>query len=131
MEQTQQPISEQQRYLQRLSKIPGVISAAFVDSASNRVLEYLESDWNVHLPVVVRGFSHMLRAQAEVSRRFGLDEQLEAIQITLGSECHIFSPIAHNEQVFLLAVGDVSEANIGLLRFTVEDIANCAIVNTV
>jgi len=127
----EQPIAAQQHYLQRLASIPGVISAAFVDITTNRVLDFLDSEWNVHLQVVARGFSHMLRAQAEVSRRFKLDEQIEAYQITLGSECHIVSPVAHNEQVFLMAVGDVSQTNIGLLRFTVEDIASHAIVNTI
>ncbi|MEL6311138.1 MAG: roadblock/LC7 domain-containing protein, partial [Pseudomonadota bacterium] len=58
----------------------------------------------------------VVRCKNEAIKALGLDDQIEDILITLGTQLHLIRPLASNPAVFIYVALDKSKANLGMAR---------------
>ena len=106
--------------MDELMTIDGALCAALVDSGSGMILGQIGS--GVDLEVAAAGNTEVVRAKHKTMRALGLNDVIEDILITLGTQYHIIRPSASKEGVFLYVVLDKQRANLALARRKTQDV---------
>ena len=106
--------------LDELMTLDGAMCAAVVDSASGMMLGSVGS--GVDLEVAAAGNTEVIRSKMKTMRSLGLNDVIEDILITLGTQYHILRPSARKDGVFIYFVLDKQRANLAMARRKVLDV---------
>lgn len=104
-----------------LEDLAGFIGACLVDSESGIMLGNAGGG-DHDLEVAAAGNTEVLKAQASTMSMLGLDDSVEDVLISLGTQYHLIRPVSSNRTVFLYVALDRRAANLGLARMTVKKI---------
>ncbi|WP_213547011.1 hypothetical protein [Vannielia litorea] len=63
-----------------------------------------------------------MRAKNAAMQALGLDDHIEDILITLGTQYHLIRPLESNPAVFVNVAVDRKSANLGMARLTVKNV---------
>lgn len=100
--------------LKDVLKIDGAMCASLVDSNSGMMLG--SAGTGLDLELASAGNTEVVRAKLKTMKSLGLNEPIEDILITLGSQYHIIRPIRAKTGIFLYLVLDKVKANLALAR---------------
>jgi hypothetical protein len=104
--------------------IDGAIAAALVDMSSGMAVATVGNPKSLNLDVAAAGNTNVLRAKQKTMEELGLDEDIEDILITLGSQYHIIRPLMEDagKGLFLYFALDKAKANLAMARFKLSKI---------
>ncbi|MBY6049661.1 roadblock/LC7 domain-containing protein [Vannielia litorea] len=107
--------------LSNLTNLDGFIGACLVDSESGMMLA--SEDGNGILDLETAGAANMevVRAKNAAMQSLGLEDRIEDIMISLGSQIHLIRPLASNPDVFIYVALDRAKANLGMARLKVRE----------
>ena len=103
-----------QEALTQLLTVDGAMCAALVDSTSGMLLGSAGS--GLDLELAAAGNTEVVRAKLKTMKSLGLNDSIDDILITLGSQYHIIRPMAQKEGLFLYLVLDKQRINLALSR---------------
>lgn len=97
--------------------IEGAIGVALVDYESGMSLGFLGGSHQLDLEVAAAGNTEVVRAKMRTLAALSIDDVIEDILITLGSQYHLIRPLASSRgSLFLYLALDRSRANLALAR---------------
>ncbi|MEM6731547.1 MAG: roadblock/LC7 domain-containing protein [Myxococcota bacterium] len=102
--------------LESLASLDGFIGACVVDSESGMVLGSLGGGDRINLDIAAAGNTEVIRAKRKTVKSLALQDEIEDILISLGSQYHIMRPLETNDALFLYLALDRERANLGLAR---------------
>ncbi|CUH75579.1 hypothetical protein [Tropicibacter naphthalenivorans] len=108
--------------ISELKTIQGFIGACLVDSESGLMLASESSNRKFDLEAAGAANTEVVRAKNAAIKALGLDDHIEDILITLGSQLHLIRPLAANPSVFVYVALDRENANLGLARIKVKGV---------
>ncbi|SEB42248.1 hypothetical protein [Rhodobacter sp. 24-YEA-8] len=108
--------------ISELKKIAGFIGACLVDSETGLMLASESSGIKFDLEAAGAANTEVVRAKNAAMAALGLDDHIEDILITLGTQLHLIRPLASNPSVFVYVALDRSSANLGLARISVKKV---------
>lgn len=94
------------------SKLAGTLGVALVDYESGMCIA--TSDATIDMEVAAAGKMEVMKAQIQVMGELGVNEGIEDIIITLGSQYHIIRPV--DSTLFLYLAIDRKQGNLALAR---------------
>ncbi len=100
--------------LKDILRIDGAMCASLVDSNSGMMLG--SAGTGVDLELASAGNTEVVRAKLKVMKSLGLNEAIEDILITLGSQYHIIRPVQAKAGIFIYLVLDKLKANLAMAR---------------
>ena len=100
--------------LNALMTTDGAVCGALVDSASGMLMGSVGG--GVDMELAAAGNTEVVRAKLKTMKSLGLDDSIDDILITLGSQYHIIRPMAQKEGLFLYLVLDKQRSNLALAR---------------
>nr|WP_040766645.1 hypothetical protein [Tsukamurella sp. 1534] len=104
--------------LQEAMSIEGALGVALVDSSSGMALATAGDPAGFNLEVAAAGNSALVQAMSRTLGDLDLDDHIEDILITLGTQYQIVRPIRQGaEGLFLYLVLDRARANLAMARF--------------
>ncbi|MBL8297113.1 MAG: hypothetical protein JNN30_02090 [Rhodanobacteraceae bacterium] len=106
--------------LSALMQTDGALCAALVDANSGMTLG--KTGAGLDLDLAAAGNTEVLHAKLKTMRGLGLNDVIEDILITLGSQYHIIRPIATAAGLFVYLVLDKSQSNLALARHTCQHV---------
>lgn len=106
--------------LDQLMTLDGAMAVAIVDSASGMVMGKRGS--GINLDAAAAGNTEVVRAKTKTMRALGLQDVIEDILITLGTQYHVIRPLGKKPAVFLYLVLDKNKANLGMARYRTMEI---------
>ena len=98
-----------------LGELAGFIGACLVDSDSGLMLG-AEGGANFDLEAAAAGNTEVVRAKNAAKAALGLDDHIEDILITLGTQYHLIRPLQNSPEIFLYVALDRKTANLGMAR---------------
>ena len=104
-----------------LKEIAGFVGACLVDSDSGLMLG-AEGGAGFDLETAGAANTEVVRAKLRAMEALGLNESIEDILITLGSQYHLIRPLAQSPTVFIYVALDRKSANLGLARMQVKKV---------
>ena len=104
--------------LANIMTIDGCAACALVDSNSGLVLGKAGSG----IDLAGAGNTEVVRAKLKTMKSLKLNEGIEDILITLGSQYHIIRPMKNKEGLFLYVVLLKDRANLALARMKTADV---------
>lgn len=105
-----------------LKNITGFIGACLVDSESGLMLASEQGNGKFDLEAAGAANTEVVRAKNAAMAALGLDDHIEDILITLGTQFHLIRPLAANPSIFVYVALDRKTANLGMARLTVKNI---------
>ena len=102
-----------------LSEIAGFIGGCLVDSDTGLMLG-AEGGANFDLEAAAAGNTEVVKAKHAAKAALGLDDYIEDILITLGTQYHLIRPLQNMPSVFLYVALDRKTANLGMARIKVK-----------
>lgn len=100
--------------------IDGALAVALVDLSSGMALasEQGSSAKRLNLEVAAAGNTNVLRAKYETMKNLGINEGIEDILITLGSQIHLIRPVTSEsgKGLFIYLALDKAKANLAMAR---------------
>jgi hypothetical protein len=102
------------------SSLGGFIAAAIADSDSGMALGTAGGTKNFDIDVAAAANTEVVKAKAEAMKALKLDDAIEDILISLGSQYHLIRPLADNPEVFIYLALKRSEANLALARMRLK-----------
>ncbi|WP_309397642.1 hypothetical protein [Cerasicoccus maritimus] len=105
--------------LNPLTDIKGFIGACLVDSDSGMVLGMVGGG-ALNLEAAAAGNTEVVKAKRATMESLGLDDSIEDILITLGTQYHILRPLASNEAIFLYVAMNRAQANLAMARISLS-----------
>jgi hypothetical protein len=105
-------------------EVSGALAVAVVDLESGQPLAMAGS--GVNLNAAAAGRAKMVRAKMDLMRDLELDEQIDDILITLGTQYHVIRPLKGKgaSGLFLYHILDRDRTNLALARQTLGEVAN-------
>ena len=104
-----------------LGGLAGFIGACLVDSESGLMLGS-EGGANFDLEAAAAGNTEVVKAKNAAKEALGLDDYIEDILITLGTQYHLIRPLADMPSVFLYVALDKKAANLGMARLQAKKV---------
>ena len=95
--------------------IDGAIAAAVVDFASGMLLAGGGSP-AVDLEIAAAGNTEVMRAKMKTMKMLNLQDIIDDILISLGTQYHLIRPLSKHDGLFLYIVLDKSKSNLALAR---------------
>ncbi|MCZ7436190.1 MULTISPECIES: hypothetical protein [unclassified Micromonospora] len=104
--------------LKSAMSIDGAIGAALVDYTSGMTLGVAGGNGEVDLTVAAAGNTDVVRAKLRTIEMLKLDDEIEDILITLGSQYHLIRPLSNRtgKGLFLYLMVSKSRANLAMAR---------------
>ncbi len=104
--------------------IDGTIGAALVDHTSGMALGTIGGARDLDLNVAAAGNTDVVRAKLRTMEMLGIEEDIEDILITLGSQYHLIRPLTgrSGKGLFLYLALDRSRANLAMARHSLRKI---------
>ncbi|MEV0002967.1 hypothetical protein AB0H28_11850 [Micromonospora sp. NPDC050980] len=98
--------------------IDGAIGAALVDYTSGMTLGVAGGTGEIDLTVAAAGNTDVVRAKLRTIEMLKLDDEIEDILITLGSQYHLIRPLSNStgKGLFLYLMVSKSRANLAMAR---------------
>ncbi|MGF1554370.1 MAG: dynamin family protein [Paracoccaceae bacterium] len=115
------PMKDQVTDISALQDAKGFVGACIVDSDSGLMLGSIGGG-SLDLETAGAGNTEVVRAKLETMRNLGLDDAIEDILITLGTQYHLIRPLEHNPQVFIYLALDKKQANLGMARMALKKV---------
>lgn len=100
------------------NNVDGAIAALLGDSESGMLLASTGTGLDVE--VAAAGTTEFMRAKLNTMRALKLEDQLEDVLVTLGSQYHVIRPLSSNPSVFIYLALDRSRSNLALARLAVK-----------
>lgn len=123
--QFNQPISNATNNLnqsiEQLINIEGAIAAALVDRESG--LTFGQAGTGVNVEIAAASNSEIVKSNIKMINYLGLNDAIEDILLTLGSQHHLIRPLASHPNLFFYIVLDRANSNLVLARSIVSDVA--------
>jgi len=107
--------------ISELREISGFVGACLVDSESGLMIGS-EGGGALDLEMAAAGNTDFLRSKQKVRSDLGLNERIEDILITLGSQIHLIRPLEKSPTVFLYLALDKAASNLGMARIKLRKI---------
>lgn len=104
-----------QETLKRAMEVDGALSVAVIDWTSGVALASISH--GLDITVAAGGNSDVVRAKIKLMKALGLDDQIEDILITLGSQYHLIRILASNPSLFIYLALDKAQANLAMARY--------------
>ncbi len=105
--------------------IEGALGVALVDAQSGMALATAGEPSSFNLEIAAAGNSALVQAMSRTLGDLDLDDRIEDILITLGTQYQIVRPIHQgNDDLFLYLVLDRSRANLAMARFRLTKLAD-------
>ena len=108
--------------LQAAMSIEGAIGIALVDHASGMSLGQAGGGELLNLDIAAAGNTSVVQAKMRVMGELGLDDSIEDILITLGSQYHLIRPLAKEPNLFLYLALKRGQANLAMARHKLSSI---------
>ncbi|MGW2324948.1 hypothetical protein ACWC5C_04185 [Streptomyces sp. NPDC001700] len=107
-----------------LSSIEGATGAALVDYTSGMALGTLGGSANFDLNVAAAGNTDVVRAKLRTMEHLGIQDEIEDILITLGTQYHLIRLLKSRggNGLFLYLVLDSGRANLAMARHQLRKI---------
>ncbi len=102
--------------LESLMELDGAVAAALVDSNQGTTIGHLERGLRIDLSLVAQEISAVVLAEQNVIERLSLNDNLEAILVTLGEQYHLIHVAPRTPERFLCLVLDRDGANLMLAK---------------
>lgn len=115
-------------YKEKLSEcmaIDGALAVALVDVGSGMALATEQgSAKGLNLEVAAAGNTNVLRAKYDTMKNLGINEAIEDILITLGSQIHLIRPVTSEsgKGLFIYLALDKNKANLAMARHKLRQI---------
>lgn len=106
--------------LKELRGIDGFVGACLVDSDSGMVYA-TEGGGSLDLELAAAGNTEVVRAKRKTMAALDLDDKIEDILITLGTQYHIIRPLESNETVFIYVALERAKANLAFARLKLKE----------
>ncbi|MBU7597347.1 hypothetical protein JGS22_006790 [Streptomyces sp. P38-E01] len=112
--------------LKEAMTIDGAIGAALVDYSSGMALGTIGGTKDLDLDVAAAGNTDVVRAKVRTMEHLGLQEEIEDVLITLGSQYHLIRLLtsASDNGLFLYLALDRGRANLAMARHQLKRIEN-------
>ncbi|MEM6939103.1 MAG: roadblock/LC7 domain-containing protein [Pseudomonadota bacterium] len=104
-----------------LNDITGFIGACLVDTETGLMMASEGGD-NFDLETAGAANVEVVKAKMNAMQMLGLDEKIDDILITLGSQFHLIRPLEDTPSVFLYTALDKKAANLGMARVQVKKV---------
>ncbi len=108
--------------LSELKDLSGFIGACLVDSETGLMLASETSAIKFDLEAAGAANTEVVRAKNAAMKALGLNDAIEDILITLGSQIHLIRPLAANPAVFVYVALDRAQSNLGMARIKVKSV---------
>ena len=110
--------------LKNAMNIDGAIGAALVDYTSGMTLGVAGGTGKIDLTVAAAGNTDVVRAKLRTIEMLKLDDEIEDILITLGSQYHLIRPLSNRtgKGLFLYLMVSKSRANLAMARHQLRTI---------
>ncbi|MBW5483883.1 hypothetical protein [Streptomyces bambusae] len=110
--------------LKEATTIDGALGAALVDYASGMALGTIGGGKDLDLAVAAAGNTDVVRAKVRTMEMLGIQDEIEDILITLGSQYHLIRLLrARGSQGFFLYLAlDKQRANLAMARHQLKKI---------
>ncbi|QBY00664.1 roadblock/LC7 domain-containing protein [Rhodophyticola sp. CCM32] len=108
--------------LSPLADISGFIAACLVDGESGLMLAQQTSGTKFDIEAAGAANTEVVRAKNEAMAALDLNDSIEDILISLGTQLHLIRPLESNPMVFVYVALDRKKANLGMARMTVKKV---------
>lgn len=106
--------------ISKLSEIAGFIGACLVDSETGMMLAAIGGGAKFDLEAAGAANTEVVRAKLAAMEQIGLNDQIEDMLITLGTQYHLIRPLKDSPSVFLYVALEKKSANLGMARLNVK-----------
>ena len=107
--------------LSELTDVDGFVGACLVDSDSGMVLGQEGGGHLLNLEVAAAGNTEVVRAKRKTMKSLKLNDKIDDILITLGSQYHLIRPLRNREALFLYLALDRKSANLAMARMSLRE----------
>jgi serine/threonine protein kinase len=104
-----------------LSQISGFIGACLIDSQSGEMLA-AEGGKGINLQAVGAANAEIIRAKQKAVQLMGVEDHIDDVLVSMGSQLHMIRPLATNSEAFLFVALDRNTANLGMARVQVRQV---------
>jgi len=110
-----------------LMKTEGAVAAIIADSDSGLVLA-AKSNGTFDTDTAAAGNTRVVQAKRDTMRMLNLNDKIEDILITLGTQLHLIAPYSSNDAVFGYLVVSKSGANLGMARASLKNAMSTLVI---
>lgn len=105
-----------------LNEISGFLGACLVDSETGLMLAAENGAGSLDLEAAGAANTEVVRAKNAAMAALGLNDRIEDILITLGTQYHLIRPLHNSPSVFIYVALDKKQANLGMARLNVKNV---------
>lgn len=108
--------------ISELKSINGFIAASLVDFDSGLMLASEVGNSKFDIETAAAANCDFIRAKTTAMEALGLDDHIEELLITLGTQLHMIRPLSSNASLFVYVALDRKVANLGMARLTLKNV---------